>query len=565
MLAIATIGAALLGPALAADETLPAQSPAQAVSGQPVGPESSEDLSKLLPVLLTSAERKQLAAELEASIRQGDLKAAEDRLNAAIEMGTLAIVLVDRLQDPKLLAALQAFGIRGDNLAASAPKAGADAAKVAELEAALTREQTQNSAVSRELAALMQEYRNLAERSQGDAASAGSKISELQGALQQERDKSETASRQVASLQDELRTLQATQAQSATSESARVTEMQQTLQRERERSESTSRQLASLQDEHRTLQDVQTRNIASTKSKVLELQNAWQQERARGDEARSQLAKAEADLRAAQTAQAQSAGAESTRIAEIQKALQQEREQREEAKRQSAKAEAELRTLRAAQAQSASSESTRMAEMQDALARAQARGDALAQELAGVSKERDSLRKAQEASVTPPQTPQSASALQVSPLLQVSQTAAMPAAADPLKRTVASAVAPSDLDLGGIVAPAGQTKAAPQPSDPAAKPASAQDSPRTDDRLLVRADELFRRGDVSGARLLLERSMEAGHPRAAFLLAETFDPHVLSRLGALGIRGDAGKARELYARARSLGVAQAQERIEALK
>ena len=47
--------------------------------------------------------------------------------------------------------------------------------------------------------------------------------------------------------------------------------------------------------------------------------------------------------------------------------------------------------------------------------------------------------------------------------------------------------------------------------------------------------------------------MEAGHPRAAFLLAETFDPHVLSRLGALGIRGDAGKARELYARARSLG------------
>jgi hypothetical protein len=59
--------------------------------------------------------------------------------------------------------------------------------------------------------------------------------------------------------------------------------------------------------------------------------------------------------------------------------------------------------------------------------------------------------------------------------------------------------------------------------------------------------------------------MEAGHPRAAFLLAETFDPHVLSKLGALGIRGDAGRARELYARARTLGVAQAQERIDALK
>jgi TPR repeat protein len=107
----------------------------------------------------------------------------------------------------------------------------------------------------------------------------------------------------------------------------------------------------------------------------------------------------------------------------------------------------------------------------------------------------------------------------------------------------------------------GQGKAA----APAAKPGSPLTSPKPDDRLLVRADELFRRGDVSGARLLLERSMEAGHARAAFLLAETFDPHVLSRLGALGIRGDAAKARELYDRARSLGIAQAQERIEALK
>src|SRR5690606_12272062 len=59
-----------------------------------------------------------------------------------------------------------------------------------------------------------------------------------------------------------------------------------------------------------------------------------------------------------------------------------------------------------------------------------------------------------------------------------------------------------------------------------------------DDRLVARADALFRSGDVSGARLLLERSMETGNPRAAFLLAETFDPHVLSRIGVVGIRGD---------------------------
>jgi TPR repeat protein len=80
-----------------------------------------------------------------------------------------------------------------------------------------------------------------------------------------------------------------------------------------------------------------------------------------------------------------------------------------------------------------------------------------------------------------------------------------------------------------------------------------------------RADALFRSGDVSGARLLLERSMEAGNARAAFLLAETFDPHVLASLGALGIRPDPAKARDLYARALALGVQQAGERMQALR
>jgi TPR repeat protein len=88
---------------------------------------------------------------------------------------------------------------------------------------------------------------------------------------------------------------------------------------------------------------------------------------------------------------------------------------------------------------------------------------------------------------------------------------------------------------------------------------------KADDRLTVRADELFRKGDVSGARLLLERSLASGNARAAFLLAETFDPNILSRLGAMGIRGDVAKAREFYAQAQALGIAQAGERMQALK
>jgi TPR repeat protein len=75
----------------------------------------------------------------------------------------------------------------------------------------------------------------------------------------------------------------------------------------------------------------------------------------------------------------------------------------------------------------------------------------------------------------------------------------------------------------------------------------------------------LRKGDVSGARLLLERALDNGNPRAAFLMGETFDPNVLNKLRVLGIRGDASKAREFYAQALALGMVEARARMEALK
>jgi len=55
-------------------------------------------------------------------------------------------------------------------------------------------------------------------------------------------------------------------------------------------------------------------------------------------------------------------------------------------------------------------------------------------------------------------------------------------------------------------------------------------------------------GDVNGARLLLDRSLALGDERAAFRLAETYDPSVLAERG-LRVEGDAAKARTLYLRA----------------
>ena len=106
----------------------------------------------------------------------------------------------------------------------------------------------------------------------------------------------------------------------------------------------------------------------------------------------------------------------------------------------------------------------------------------------------------------------------------------------------------------------GPPTAAPAVDLPVARPAAALPAQRdalatvtaADSPLVKRADAIFRSGDVSGARLLLERASEAGDARALFLLAETYDPRVLSTLRTRGIRGDAARAEELYARARAL-------------
>jgi hypothetical protein len=72
-------------------------------------------------------------------------------------------------------------------------------------------------------------------------------------------------------------------------------------------------------------------------------------------------------------------------------------------------------------------------------------------------------------------------------------------------------------------------------------------------------------GDIAGARLYLERAAEAGDTRALMVLGESYDPTTLTRMGALGIKGDAGKARDYYAKALAAGVGAARERMAALE
>lgn len=71
--------------------------------------------------------------------------------------------------------------------------------------------------------------------------------------------------------------------------------------------------------------------------------------------------------------------------------------------------------------------------------------------------------------------------------------------------------------------------------------------------LIKRGKEQAANGDISAARLLLQRAADAGSAEAALALGSTFDPLVVKRLGAIGVQTDAAKAREWYQKAAALG------------
>ena len=84
-------------------------------------------------------------------------------------------------------------------------------------------------------------------------------------------------------------------------------------------------------------------------------------------------------------------------------------------------------------------------------------------------------------------------------------------------------------------------------------------------KLMARASALLAQGNIGAARIVLERAVETGSPRASFALAETYDPAILAALGTYGTRGDAAKAHEFYAKAYAGGIQEAKDRFNALR
>jgi predicted nucleic acid-binding Zn-ribbon protein len=457
-------------------------------AGDSVG---QNELQSLLPLLLTSEDRRQLAANLEVFIRKGDLRAAETSLNTAIEVGTLAIVLVDHLKDPDLLRALESFN---NQTASYAQSSASIPAAVASSDACAT---------------------------SGAAASAN--LADLQQALEQERSSSTMISQTLTALMREHNALAAQLESDATSQDSRWTEMQQALEQEQERSKVLKQELASLQERYQSMQAARKQDKAPPADASAEAR--LQQEQAQSDQTAHQLAVALKDLR-------------------------------------------ELQSLKDEIVASATS---RTSELETALAQTRMRSEVLTRELAIATGELQALKESRQPSPTPVMFRPTAAGAEppMAPLPESAPPATVEAAASLPERAPAqpeaASVPPAQNPATVVVAsmPEGvQPLAMPVPGTLSAHGAEPA---RADDRLVSRANELLRKSDVSGARLLLERALAGGNARAAFLLGESFDPNVLSKLGALGIRGDAAKARELYAQAKALGMVQAGERIEALK
>ena len=82
---------------------------------------------------------------------------------------------------------------------------------------------------------------------------------------------------------------------------------------------------------------------------------------------------------------------------------------------------------------------------------------------------------------------------------------------------------------------------------------------------MTRASALLNQGNIGAARIVLERAAEFGSAQASFMLAETYDPVILSRWGTCGTLGQPSRARELYTKAQAGGIREAQDRLNALR
>jgi hypothetical protein len=85
--------------------------------------------------------------------------------------------------------------------------------------------------------------------------------------------------------------------------------------------------------------------------------------------------------------------------------------------------------------------------------------------------------------------------------------------------------------------------------------------PHEVDALIKQGQQFVVAGDFASARLVFQRAAEAGSASAALALGASYDPVVLSRLGARNVDADVRKAGAWYQKARELSAAERPPRL----
>ncbi|WP_130213085.1 hypothetical protein [Bradyrhizobium genosp. SA-3] len=358
-------------------------------------------------------------------------------------------------------------------------------------------------------------------------------------------------------------------------------ELRKSLQQEQAHSAELANELAGVRREidagKAHADDVAARQRDAAAGEIAELQQSLQQERQRSgllvkqaNAAQAAAASAEqerheAQARAAALASelagiprgslmAEAAAAEQTEaaereIAELRRSLQDEQ-------RKNADLVAEAKATKAAMANAE--------QQRRALEEAQAHAAALERELAETRREIETRKlQLREADNAASQQRQAADR-EIAELRQSLQQER--SATEAKQRDRASAWAPTDVRL-----PVEQANEAPilpatqNVEVTVAEPPTAANQNDAEARLIPRARALLDQGNIGAARIVLELAAEKDIAQASFMLAETYDPAVLAAWGTYGTRGEAAKARELYARAHRGGIREAKERLDALQ
>jgi DNA repair exonuclease SbcCD ATPase subunit len=476
---------------------------------------------------------------------------------------------------------------------------GSEAVEAAEAEVKQTLEQERRraDALARELGSVHAEL-DAARIARQKAAQTGTAEAEQKQALKQERDQAEAVARELTSVRAELDMARAAGLEAARTAEATKIGQEQAFKQESDKTEKLALELASARKEA----EANSVLLAAARAEVLEATEknkaiaaeqspALASEHDRAETLARELTSVRAELdtarasgqEAARSAEAAKQSAEAAKIGQ-ERALKEERDKTERLTRElaSARKEAEARSalLAAAHAevlQAMQTGEAAAAEQKLALARERDRADPLARELASVRNELEAANR-QIAALN-------AHAVASCQLTVDSSELRM---AEPSSRTAEDkAPRPQQISGEAVASIPGPSSASelPRPEPQSTAPEAASDSdpkvamrterstsesaasrPSADEqRLLARANALLRQAEISSARPLLERALERGSARAAFMLAETYDARVLQSWRVRGISGDPAKARELYERAQAGGIEDAKERIRTLQ